>query len=519
MAVLAYTITASLRGSPQTNLRQLLAERLMDKLDVPKSEWSIGYNGPSDVDGLKLYSTWGGASFSPRAAAAVGRLLMYKGDWNGQRIISQAAVANSLKYSGMPKPPRPPENPFPASGLAWYTNFDHVWPDVPADAFAGAGASHQTLIVIPSLDLIVVRFGTSLLNKNEKLGFWGAIHNHLLAPLMDSITDLPPQKSPSQPQSQSQSKSPYPPSPVINSLTFAPVDTIKRAALGSDNWPLTWADDDSMYTAYGDGNGFEPQLPEKLSLGFARVDGPADHFAGVNLRCSIEDRGNGKAGKKASGIVCVNGTLYLLVRNAHNAQLAISPDHGKTWHWADWKFQTSFGCPTFLNFGRNYAGARDSYLYIYSPDTDSAYDIADRFVLARVPADRLTQHDAYEYFVTLDSSGNPTWSPDISKRSPVFQYPGHCYRGSVTYDTPIKRYLWWQGGQTDGRFKGGFSVYDAPEPWGPWTTVYHTDTWDTGPGESATFPTKWISPDGLTLHLVFSGNDSFSVRKATLQLK
>ena len=68
------------------------------------------------------------------------------------------------------------------------------------------------------------------------------------------------------------------------------------------------------------------------------------------------------------------------------------------------------------------------------------------------------------------------------------------------------------------RHAGGFGVYDAPEPWGPWTAVYHTDNWDTGPGESASFPTQWISPNGLTLHLVFSGNDSFSVRKATLQL-
>jgi hypothetical protein len=36
------------------------------------------------------------------------------------------------------------------------------------------------------------------------------------------------------------------------------------------------------------------------------------------------------------------------------------------------------------------------------------------------------------------------------------------------------------------------------------------------PGESASFPTKWMSPDGKTIHLVFSGGDSFNVRQATL---
>ncbi len=71
----------------------------------------------------------------------------------------------------------------------------------------------------------------------------------------------------------------------------------------------------------------------------------------------------------------------------------------------------------------------------------------------------------------------------------------------------------------DVRFSGGLAIYDAPEPWGRWTTVYFTNRWDVGPGDTASFPTKWMSADGRTLYLVFSGDDSFSVRKATLTLK
>lgn len=37
-----------------------------------------------------------------------------------------------------------------------------------------------------------------------------------------------------------------------------------------------------------------------------------------------------------------------------------------------------------------------------------------------------------------------------------------------------------------------------------------------GPGETASFPTEWQSADGRTVHLVFSGDDSFSVRRTTL---
>jgi hypothetical protein len=40
--------------------------------------------------------------------------------------------------------------------------------------------------------------------------------------------------------------------------------------------------------------------------------------------------------------------------------------------------------------------------------------------------------------------------------------------------------------------------------------------WDVGPGETASLPTKWMSADGKTVHLVFSGDDHFAVRKASL---
>ena len=198
--------------------------------------------------------------------------------------------------------------------------------------------------------------------------------------------------------------------------------------------------------------------------------------------------------------------------------------------WNDWKLTTSFGAPTFLNFGRNYAGARDGYVYVYSFDSATAYEPADRMVLARVPKDRITDRDAYEFFVRRDASGEPVWSRDIARRGAVFVHPGQCYRSGISYNAGLKRYLWVQilpGARSrqfrtrdkDPRFRGGFGVYDAPEPWGPWTTVYFTRLWDTGPGETARFPTKWMSEDGRTLHLVFSGEDCFSARKGVLELR
>jgi hypothetical protein len=83
-------------------------------------------------------------------------------------------------------------------------------------------------------------------------------------------------------------------------------------------------------------------------------------------------------------------------------------DHGATWTWCPWRFTESFGCPTFLNFGRDYAGARDGSVYVVSPD--SAYIPAEGFVLARVPQAALRERAAYEFFVRLDGAGVPVWS-------------------------------------------------------------------------------------------------------------
>jgi hypothetical protein len=218
-------------------------------------------------------------------------------------------------------------------------------------------------------------------------------------------------------------------------------------------------------------------------------------------------------------MLMVEGILYLWARNAGNSQLAWSSDHGRTWNWCDWKFTTSFGCPTFLNFGKNYAGARDGYVYVYSPDSDDAYVAADRMVLARVPKGRIVERQAYEFFQGLDGNGSPRWTTDIAQREAVFCHSGKCYRSGVSYSPGLKRYLWCQtlpGG--DARFQGGFGIYDAPEPWGPWTTAYYAEPWDMGPGETSSFPTKWMSTDGRTMYLEFSGEDCFAVRKAVLTI-
>ncbi len=499
MAMLGYCVAAALKGAPEPDVKTLLTKRIMDPLGIPRREWVMGYGKTYHLDGLTLHANWGGGAYSPNAVARIGRLMLRQGMWDGKRLVSKKAVQLVTADAGMPPLDRSRSLEL-RSGLCWWLNSDGILSHVPRDMFAGSGAGNQVLVVIPSLDLIVVRNGSQL----DPAGFWTGIEKYLLNPLMAAITEPP-----------------YLPSHLIKDLTFAPPSQIIRAAVGSDNWPITWGDDDAQYCAYGDGWGFEPRTEKKLSLGLARITGPPDRFQGMNLRSRTAERtGEGPNGAKASGMLMVSGVLYMLVRNVGNSQLAWSSDHGLTWKWG-FRFDTSFGCPTFLNFGRDYEGARDEYVYVYSPDGSSAYDPADQVVLARVPQRKVRIREAYKFFAGTDEVGAPVWSPEVAKRQPVFAYGGHCGRVDVVYDGGIGRYLMALGFD----HQGGWGIFDAPEPWGPWTTAFFTKNWGLGETHSYRVPAKWISADGLTLQVVFSGRahegvdyDAFCVRRAQLQL-
>jgi CubicO group peptidase (beta-lactamase class C family) len=480
------------------DLQAVLKRKVLDPIGADPADWrwrENRYRGKA-IHGLASREFASGITITHRALARIGYLYLRGGRWKDRTILPPEFIQTATRPTELPAP-------YAYYGLYWGSNAKGTLPDVPRDIYWALGLGDSILVVCPSLDLVAVRLGTG--NTQSQLppftDQWERKVGGLFARVARAVVD------------------PSPRSPVIQGITWAPAATIVRQARDSDNWPVTWADDDYLYAAYGDGTGFPPKVPAKLSLGLARIEGNPDNAVGVNLRSPTgeQPRGDGKLGKKASGLLMVDGVLYMWVRNAGNAQLAWSRDHAHTWTWANWTFTTSFGCPSFVNFGKNYAGSRDDYVYTMSPDSESAYQPADRMVLARVPRDRVATRDAYEFFHRLDSHGIPVWTADLDARGAVFNNPGRCYRTHVSYNAALKRYLLCQTG-VDAGVQAGFGIYDAPEPWGPWTTVERTDTWDVALGESCSFPTKWMSADGKTLYLVFSGDDSFSLRKGTLRL-
>jgi CubicO group peptidase (beta-lactamase class C family) len=497
------------------DLQDVLFERVLTPLGITRDDlvWRDNAYRPKMLNGIHRREFGSGVHANVNAMARIGFLYNRAGRINSRQVLPPdflAVLRQPLK--GLPDLPVLRSEEYPAAsshyGLLWWNNGDGRVAGVPRDAFWSWGLYDSHILVIPSMDLVVARAGKSIYGDDRHV----ARVEPFFRPLAEAVD-----------RASTQLDAPYPPSPVIAGIDWAPVETIHRTGSDCDNFPSTWADDGALYTAHGDCRGFEPLRPRKLGLGFARITGPPLSAQGANVPApNADNTGMGAEGKKASGMLMVNGVLYLWARNAGNSQLAWSTDYASTWTWSDWKFTTGFGHPAFLNFGKNYAGARDNYVYVYSPDHDSAYASASRMALARIPKDRIRDRAGYEFFTGLNSRKEPQWSPDIARGGAVFSNPPRgVYRTQISYNAGLKRYLMNQIliGSDYVRFQGGFGVYDSPEPWGPWTTAYFTTMWDVGPGENNHFPPKWMSTDGKTMHLIFSGDDVFSVRKATVRLR
>jgi hypothetical protein len=239
-------------------------------------------------------------------------------------------------------------------------------------------------------------------------------------------------------------------------------------------------------------------------------------------------------------MVCADGVLYmwvvpksLLAEMQSEARLYSSRDHGRTWTRCAWAFTREDGLsiPAICQFGRDYQGARDGFVYHYfiAPRDASDYVVQKpgAIHLARSPRAAVTERGAYEFLAGV-RDGKPLWTRDPARKQAVFEdgANGVGWVCSVCYVAGRKRYLLMVDHTASSR--GNLGVYDAPEPWGPWTTVHFGSEAAAsrfGEGQAAvppnTFfwnlPSKWHSRDGLAFTMVFTGagrgkdNDSFNL--------
>lgn len=349
-----------------------------------------------------------------------------------------------------------------------------------------------------------------------------------------------------------QSPPPYPPSRLIAGVkwNFTTIPSLRKAQ-GSDLWPCTWAADNNLYCAWGDGGGFDGNSDRigRVSLGFARVTGvptigdPAA-FGGKNIWGQLpyaEVQAN--FGGKVDSLIAINGLLYGVgglwtnadsadpvhrsERGPHSA-LIRSADFGRSWMIIARSQELTQG--SFLNFGRDDAYAIDAYVYSYYVRVGDNSHI----YLTRIPKERLTSGNIgvadVRYFAGAGRGQHGTpWSSNESQAEAIFYDARHVLTPSVTYDVPLKRFLLTVGhlasDQGDAAGAGQMGLFESAHPWGPWATIGYYDHWDdldavpSGDFLGLQIPSKWISADGKVLWAVFSGPgiyDSFNVVQVVL---
>lgn len=322
---------------------------------------------------------------------------------------------------------------------------------------------------------------------------------------------------------------PYPYSTVIKDIDIAWPTHIKRAP-GSDNWPLTWADDNHQYSSWGDGGGFEgTNARGRVSLGFARIEGGSgsegvdDPFKGVNIFGGFQPQAPSTIDGKSYGILSVDGLLYAWISPGsgpdgyQEARLYQSPDHARSWQPLPWSFTQDDGFifPTFLQFGRNYSDSRDDYVYVYASilQHEKALSVQKpgHIALLRVPIAHITKRERYEAFTGLNQDNMPEWSTNLTEWQPVFSDPnGVGWNLSVSFNQGLKRYfLVTEHHETS---TGQIGIFDSNEPWGPWTTSYYGKLGSSSDDLTLfyyNFSNKWLSQDGIDFVLIFTGTGKY----------
>ena len=351
---------------------------------------------------------------------------------------------------------------------------------------------------------------------------------------------------------------PYPPSRILGGITWNEASK-QRYAVGSDLWDSVWASDGNVYAAWGDGWGFSGR--NKAQMGFTQLSGfPGDRtligtdvFYGMNNPPECPGDSPPILGGKPTGTVALpDGLIYSFHAsgpevgggNCAAQWLARSRDNGASWtdHIGNinWPDANGFAPSAVLQTGPAQTGALaperggPAYLYIYG--TKASRPVYEQY-LARVPAspvNAIEDLSAWQYFSGTDALGNPFWSASSALAQPVWKDTNNGQWLEVTFDKAIGRYLAYNDHGTacqGGPCERQVSLFDAPSPWGPWTTFDYEDQFDNvGCGTnclgnrvevSFQLMQKWISSDGLTLWPEYSATapyDSLNLIQGTMWL-
>lgn len=217
-------------------------------------------------------------------------------------------------------------------------------------------------------------------------------------------------------------------SSFFQSASIEDSDTFNSQSQG-DLWASCWSDDDNLYAANGDGDGFTVETPNIVNtppnpgsylikdIAISKINGSPGNLTGetVSSGDGVGQIWNNPAAynRKPTGMACVDGDLYLAVQDLNkdfndvpSATIVKSTDKGKTWTWDKTKpmfDDHTFTTIMFLDYGKDNAHAIDDYVYAYGLDHNWRDSFTNRvedptkLYLARVSKANILERSSWSF--------------------------------------------------------------------------------------------------------------------------
>ncbi len=294
--------------------------------------------------------------------------------------------------------------------------------------------------------------------------------------------------------------------PVSKKLFFDWIGNLIPTAsvrVKGDTYPITWADDDLLYTGTGDpwwlirdGKNYIPSTwmeSEEVyriasGLVIERMHGDAGHFKVERINDMEGYIGGGGAGPKPTGMICVDSKLYFAAQNllgwkkprfreksqhGSDASILCSEDYGKTWTpdlnqllldfekeyydraggFDGWKIP-----PEYRNsikgwepmFSGNLFGG-PSFVqfgknnedaideYVYAVSGDH-WDNGRELRLGRVNYKKIMEREEWEFAVP-GSDGSISWTRELEQSSPILSIDKHISAPEMVYIKSLNKFI------------------------------------------------------------------------------
>jgi CubicO group peptidase (beta-lactamase class C family) len=134
-------LTPLFRAATGKGIDEFLDARVFRPIGITPADWSWDRKADQPLP-------YSGLHITARALARFGLLVLRDGQWQKRQIVPADWLAAAV---------RPSQSHNKNYGYLWWNNSEGKWPGVPADAFAALGKFENDMLIVPSLDLIVIR--------------------------------------------------------------------------------------------------------------------------------------------------------------------------------------------------------------------------------------------------------------------------------------------------------------------------------------------------------------------------